>query len=62
MWNALETCMLLMMGDWEYGDWSAIPGVRGMLARAWFWLYIGVVSIILLNMFAMLANVDPNSK
>ena len=49
MWNALETCMLLMMGDWEYGDWSAIPGVRGMLARAWFWLYIGVVSIILLN-------------
>ena len=49
---AFERCLFIMIGEFgPYEDIVATPGLA-VIARLWFWLYVGVVLFILLNVRA----------
>merc|ERR1719281_1502879 len=45
--RASHTCFLAMLGDW---DWEAMQEIGYLKAQVWFWLFMLVMVLVLLNM------------
>eukprot|EP00747_Dinoflagellata_sp_TGD_P156943 gnl/TRDRNA2_/TRDRNA2_177704_c0_seq1.p1 gnl/TRDRNA2_/TRDRNA2_177704_c0~~gnl/TRDRNA2_/TRDRNA2_177704_c0_seq1.p1 ORF type:complete len:393 (+),score=59.09 gnl/TRDRNA2_/TRDRNA2_177704_c0_seq1:100-1179(+) len=47
IWRSLHTCFRIMFGDW---NWQDMEEVRRVHAAIWFWSFMVIIVVILLNM------------